>query len=246
MAVTKQTKLFTHIMFLVAAGLYYSCNSTQPLYTGGPIAQGISQPEFITRSLFDAKDRTISEEDIQRLLDGRIKLQDTLRVAIFKYSSSSINRYYTNWWTDEEYLKTQQSFVDTLTQAIGNSARVRKVFPVPSLMTSTNPNMTQLRETAVRLQADILIVYAISSDIYYKYRMFQKNQAKAFATCETILLDTRTGVIPHSSVVTKEALIVKDEQDLNDMETRKKAEREAILSALIDTGKAVSQFLNFK
>jgi hypothetical protein len=246
MAVTKQIPPFTHIMFLVTTGLFYSCNSTQPLYTGSPIAHGISQPEVITRSLFDSKDRTISEDDIQRLLDGRIKLRDTLRVALFKYSSSSINRYYTNWWTDEEYLKTQQSFVDTLTQAIGNSARVKNIFPVPSLMTSPNPNMTQLRETAVRLQADILIVYAISSDIYYKYRMFQKNQAKAFATCETILLDTRTGVIPHSSVVTKEALVVKSEQDLSDTETRKKAEREAILSALIDTGKAVSEFLKLE
>lgn len=238
-----QFRIFTRILHLIAAGFLFSCQTTQPAYTGGAIARGTEPPELITKSLFDAKDRTISEEDIHRLLDGRITLPDTLRIALFKYSSSSINRYYTNWWTDEEYLKTQQSFVDTLTQSIASAVKIKKVFPVPSLMTSPNPNMTQLRETAVRLQADILIVYAISSDIYYKYRMFQKNQAKAFATCETILLDTRTGVIPHSSIVTKEALVVKDEHDLTDTETRKKAEREAIQSALVDTGKAVSEFL---
>jgi hypothetical protein len=110
-------------------------------------------------------------------------------------------------------------------------------------MTNPNPNITQLRETAVRLQADVLIVYSISSDIYYKYRFFQKNQAKAFATCETILMDTRTGVMPHSSVITKEKLVVKEREELTDSETRKKAEREAIVLALIDSGKAVAEFL---
>ena len=38
--------------------------------------------ETITESLFDSKDRTISEADIQRLLNGDIKLPDTIRIAI--------------------------------------------------------------------------------------------------------------------------------------------------------------------
>lgn len=208
------------------------------------MASGADKQELISRSLFNDKDRTISEEDIQRLLDGRIAIGDTVCVALFKFSGSSINRYYTNWWSDEEYLKTQQSFVDTLTNHIRKASKVKKIFPVPSLMTDQHPNMTQLRETAVRLQADILIVYAISSDIYYKYRMFQKNQAKAFATCETILMDTRTGVIPHSSVITRETLAMKGQDDLTDAETRKRAEREAIALTLVDSGRAITEFLN--
>jgi hypothetical protein len=200
--------------------------------------------DVITTSLFDSKERTISEDDIQRLLNGKIMIGDTVRVALFKFGSASINRYYTSWWTDEEYLKTQQSFVDTLVREIGLSAKVKKVIPVPALMTSREPKMTELRETAVRLQADILIVYAVSSDIYYKYKMFQKNEAKAFATCEAVLMDIRTGVIPHSSIVTREKLVVKGQQDLNDTETRKKAEREAILLTLVETGKSISKFLD--
>ena len=183
------------IAILTLIGLFTNCTTTRPT-TSGVTAYGVDPQEVITKSLFDSKDRTISEEDIQRLLSGEIQIPDTVRVALFKYSSTSINRYYTNWWTDEEYLKTQQSFVDTLVSQIGTSSKVKKVIPVPALMTSANPNMTQLRETAVRLQADILVVYSITSDIYYKYKVFQKNQAKAFATCETILMDTRTGVIP--------------------------------------------------
>ena len=233
------------IAILTLAALLSNCTATRPSYSGpGVTAYGIDKPEVITKSLFDSKDRTISEEDIQRLLNGSIKIPDTVRVAIFKYSGASINRYYTNYWTDEEYLKTQQSFVDTLVSQIGSASKVRKVIPVPALMASASPNMTQLRETAVRLQADLLIVYSVTSDIYYKYKVFQKNEAKAFATCETILMDTRTGVIPHSSIVTREKLVVKDQQDLSDTETRKKAEKEAVLLTLVETGKGITRFLN--
>jgi hypothetical protein len=235
-------KTIQFTVIIAAAGILLSCTTTRPLSSSGVTAYGTDKPEIIANSLFDSKDRTISEADIQRLLNGKIIIPDTVRVAIFKYSSASINRYYTNWWTDEEYLKTQQSFVDELVREIGASKKVKKVIPVPALMSSTNPNMTQLRETAVRLQADILVVYSVTSDIYYKYKVFQKNEAKAFATCETILMDTRTGVIPHTSIVTREKLVTKDQQDLTDTETRKKAEREAILTALVETGKLVSRF----
>lgn len=239
-------RLLPLILFFALAGLFSSCGTTHPAYTERAPAYSPERQETITKSLFDSKDKTISEEDIQRLLSGRIIIPDTVRVALFNYSGASINRYYTNWWTDEEYLKTQQSFVDTLIGQIAASPKVKKVIPVPSLMSSANPNMTQLRETAVRLQADILVVYAISSDIYYKYKVFQKDEAKAFATCETILMDTRTGVIPHATIVTKEKLVLKGQEELSDSETRKKAEREAVWLALLETGQGISSFLNQK
>jgi hypothetical protein len=230
------------IVVLMCAVVLMNCGSARAPHVSSASQSG--RPDVITKSLFESKDASISEENIQRLLSGKIDIPDTIRVALFKYSSSSINRYYTSWWTDEEYLKTQQSFVDTLVQGIGLSSRVKKVIPVPTLMAGNSPSITQLRETAVRLQADILIVYSLASDIYYKYRMFQKNEAKAFATCETIVMDIRTGMIPHSAIVTREKLVIKEQQDLNDEETRKKAEREAVLLTLVETGKGISAYLN--
>jgi hypothetical protein len=85
------------ILICIISILLVNCTATQPpTVHRGLIASGVEQ-EIITKSLFDAKDRTISEEDIQRLLNGRIKIRDTVRVALFKYASTSINRYYTNW-----------------------------------------------------------------------------------------------------------------------------------------------------
>jgi hypothetical protein len=237
-------KNFLYLSIVIVCGLSYGCGPMGAVNRSTPTtAYGYEKQELITRSLFDSKDRTISEEDVHRLLNGRIKIPDTVRVAIFKYASTSINRYYANWWTDEEYLKTQQSFVDSLTREIESSQKVRKVIAVPSMLTTSSPTITELRETAVRLQADILVVYSVTSDIYYKYKLFKKNEAKAFATCETIMMDTRTGVIPHSSVVTKEKLVVKGSEDFNESETRKQAEREAILLTLTDSGRRISAFL---
>jgi hypothetical protein len=123
------------------------------------------------------------------------------------------------------------------------SPNVKRVIAVPNLLATTTPGISQLREMAVRLQADVLIVYSVTSDIYYKYRVFNKNEAKAFATCEAIVFDTRTGVIPHTTVVTKDKLVVKEREDMSDFETRKKAEREAVILALAETGKAIADFL---
>ncbi|MFY8035596.1 MAG: hypothetical protein ACOVMQ_00445 [Cyclobacteriaceae bacterium] len=237
----------THHLFLLAALalLLANCGTMKPAsYASQPIAP--SRQEIITNSLFTDKESTISESDIQRLLNGKIRLPDTVRVAVYKYGSSSISRYFSYWQSDEEYLRTQQAFVDELIDKIGSSSKVKKVIPVPSLMVTTKPNITQLRETAVRLQADILVVYSITSDIYYKYHLFKKSEAKAFATTETILMDTRTGVIPHSSVITKDKLVTKVQEDLSDEETRKNAEREAIMATLKETGNRIAQFLDKK
>ena len=116
--------------------------------------------DLITQSLFDSKDRTISEADIQRLLNGKIRIPDTVRLAVYKHASSSMNRYYSSWYSNEEYLKTQQSYIDTLIAQLKTAAKVQKVTVVPSLMTSVYPNITQLRESAVRLQADMLLVFS--------------------------------------------------------------------------------------
>lgn len=236
----KTQKLLT---LTVTALILAGCSTTRPVNYGLEPQQTDKQ-EVITQSLFDSKDRTISEQDIQRLLKGKIIIPDTIRVAVYKYASTSMNRYYSYYWNDEEYLKTQQSYIDTLVEQLKTSDKVKKVIMVPSIMISKYPNITQLRESAVRLQADLLLVFSINSDIYYKYKAFKKNEAKAFATCETILMDTRTGVIPYSSVVTKENLVKKEQEDWTNEETRKRAENGAVILTLIDTGKSVAEFLD--
>lgn len=200
----------------------------------------------IEQSLFSSKDKTISEADIQRLLNGKITIGDSIRIAIFNYSKYSRSNSYSNYYyytNDEELLKTQQQYIETLSNKLAISKNTQKVILMPSIMANDKSSITNLRETAVRLQADLLLVYNIYSDIYYKYKTFSADVAKAFATVECFLMDTRTGVIPFTSVTTQESIKSKTNDDLTTEELRKKTEKEAVIKALDDIGNDLYKFL---
>jgi hypothetical protein len=96
---------------------------------------------------------------------------------------------------------------------------------------------------AVRLQADMLLVFQLNSDVYQKYHLFKPDQVKAFCTCEGFLLDIRTGLIPFSKIVTRELMTSKTASDANFTETIARAENEAALLALSELGKEIGEFI---
>jgi hypothetical protein len=196
---------------------------------------------YIIQSLFTDKESTISEEDIQRLLNGKIQIPDTVRIAILNMNStfSNYNRYA---WNNEEEMRTQRNQFEILKTKLESTGRTKKVFLLPKLMTKSNPTLTQLRESAVRMQADLLLIFHIKSDLYYKYKMFKKNEVKAFATCESLLMDIRTGVIPFSDVLTHDILKKKDDEDFNNDELRKRAIQEASKLTLESLGNDLIDF----
>lgn len=242
---------FSLLLLLPLLSLLYACGAGRYPHSGGPRYNDHGDYSFskdalgsplLTESLFDYKDRTLSEDDIRRILDGHIAIGDTVRLAIF-HTGGSMARYGAWRWNDEESLKTQQQLIDTLTWALRRSGRVQKVILLPSMVTGHKPNIHQLRESAVRLQADMLLVYSLHSDLYQKYRVFKKDEAKAFATAEAILMDIRTGVIPHTSVVTKSAQSTKIQSDFTPEELEKRALHTATLEALLETGRQAAAFL---
>ena len=202
--------------------------------------------EVITESLFNDKDRTLSEENIQLLLRGKLILPDTLRVAVFKVGMN--NRFYSNMLYERNYevsIKGQQNLFDSLTTRLKENVRIEQVHSIPTMMLSTYPNITQLREASVRLQSDILLVYSTTSDIYHHSKVFKKDEIKAFATTELFLLDVRTSLIPFSTVVTKDYLAKEIKGELG-VETRKRAEQAATLATLMEIGEQIKAFLNKK
>ncbi len=220
-----------------------SCVTRRSVPTAEPYYQSYGSNEVITESLFNDKDATLTEASIQKLLDGRIEIPDNARIAVYRFGNGNRSRYYPSWTTNEAYLKTQQEYLNTLTKNIEESEGVQNVILMPQMMTSRQPNITQLREAAVRLQADMLLVFQLNSDLYHKYKVFKKDEAKAFATCEAVLLDIRTGVIPHSSVYTEEFFTQKMETDLTVEDMHRRTENEAVMKVLNKTGAELSRFL---
>lgn len=82
------------------------------------------------------------------------------------------------------------------------------------------------------MQVDIVVVYSVSGGIYSNYKLFKGNTYKAFATTQVLAIDTRTGLVPFTQVVTEDVTAKKSENDFNDEEARKRVQEEAVIKTL--------------
>lgn len=195
---------------------------------------------LITQSLFIDKQATISEENIQKILANKMAMPAKLRIAIVKLETPS--RYYN--WSDEEYIKLQQLYIDKFTEQLKNNPKVEKITVIPGLLAGKNPSVSQIREVAVRMQADMTLVFTTASDVYSKYRLFNKPNVKAFATTQLLLMDTRTGLVPFTEIVTKDFMAEKTGADADISETRNRALREAVQLTINELNNKLLVYLN--
>ncbi len=224
------------------ATTFYACGNSRHLGTTYPQQQTYQDnTDPITQSLFNDKTATISEENIQKILDGNFKLPAQLRIAIVNAGTSKMNNRY--YWNDEQYLKTQQAYLDSLEMHLKQSQKVTSVATIPDLLLTKPLTYTNIREAAVRLQADVVIVYSITTDVYSKYKVFTKADIKAFATTQFLLLDVRTGLIPFSTIVTKDQLSKKQETELDNSEATNRIQKEAVLMTLAEIGNKLTDYL---
>jgi len=222
--------------------LLSSCASSGSYYD----SYGYQENEpTLTKSLFPSDQRVISQAAIDTILTSKIQLPKNSKIALINFPSENSQRsslYGYGFWRSEDYLKLQQSYIDTLSSHLLQSDFAESVIHLPSMLTPIEPTLPILREAAVRLQSPIMIVFRIYSDIYEEFRFFRGNKAKAFATLELVVLDIRTGIIPFTSIVSEEYLTEKIDSDSNFRETMKRAEREATLKSLNKASNNLSVF----
>jgi hypothetical protein len=231
-------------VFLLVGGLAYSAGKAEGAMVSSSEYQ---QRPVLESSLFRSDKDSLGEDAIQRILSSKLVIPEVISIALYRIQQNpqqAIRYYGYGYWRSEEYLKVQQSFISTIADEISRSERVLEVVSLPSLLTPKEPTIAVIRETSVRLQADMVMVFSLTSDVYEKYRMFQTNQAKAYCTCEGFLLDVRTGLIPFSRIVTREYLASREKSDANFNETMARAEREAALLSLKSLGEQAVEFLS--
>ena len=239
----KQTILFIATVFLFASCATTAHHSSDSEFFVRARGYGSNEPP-ITQSLFNDANATISEENIQIILDGHYELPKILRVALVKLEGRQRQRFF--HWTNEEYLKTQQSYLELFTEKFKESQRATTVSVIPDLLISNNPTFVNIRESAVRTQADVVAIFTITSEIYSRHRMFSPDLIKAFATIEFILLDVRTGLIPFSTIVTRDYESRKQREDFDDTAARNRVKNEAVLLSINEIGEQLIKFLNPK
>ena len=227
------------ILFFVAA-----CGTNRPI--GGDVVSGLgyAADTLITQSLFNDRSSTISEEAIQKILEGTYRLPRQLRVAMVRLDPIAQQRR-NNWSyrSDEQYLKTQQSYLDSFSAKLKIFPRVIKLSLIPDLLISRTPSFTSIREAAVRMQADVVVVYAITSDLYSRYKLFSKPDIKAFATTQLVLLDVKTGLVPFSTIVTRDVLSQKRKEELDNNEAASRIQHEAVLLTINEIGQQLTEVL---
>ncbi|MFV0417405.1 MAG: hypothetical protein ACK5KT_01570 [Dysgonomonas sp.] len=202
----------------------------------------------ITQSLFDDKNATISEENLQTILEGYAFLPEKLRVAVVNIENvrnvQPANRYYNHMWNDEDYISSRQKYLSVMTDNLQQQDRVKKVALIPDMMIPPSPSFTSIREAAVRMQADVVVVYSIRGGLYSKYKLFSSDEYKAFATTQVMIMDVRTGLVPFTTVVTEEYNSKKQKSDFNDTEAIKRVREEAVSLTLKKVCEDMNVFLS--
>jgi hypothetical protein len=222
----------THLLALaLAVAMLSGCANHRPVAVMATAEYAAKEP--IATSLFSSDQAVLGDEAVERILSSKLELPAKAKVALMKFPDADGSRYYGGYyWRNEEYLKLQQVQVDTLSKALLASDQIVEVTPLPSLMTPRQLSIPILREAAVRMQADLLLVFRVSSDTYSQYRAFTKDKVKAYSTCELVLLDVRTGLVPFTRVVSSEQVELKQSTDFDLTETMRRAEQEAAAKAL--------------
>ncbi len=190
--------------------------------------------ESVAVSLFPSDQAILSDEAVAKILASKLELPAKAKVALMKFSDDGFGvRYYGSYyWRDEQYMKLQQAQVDVISNILLASDQITDVTLLPSLMIPKQKSIPVLREAALRMQADLLLVYRVNSDIYSQYRVFSKDQVKAYSTCEIVLLDVRTGLVPFTRVISREKVELMQPSDLNLSETMRRAEQVSAVEAL--------------
>ena len=237
------------LFYLLAASILFFLNCTTMGaggYSSYPSVYMNEEP-LLAKSLFASDNAIISQAAIDTILSSRIKIPENSKVALIKFAGPTEHNsstYGYGYWRSEAYLKLQQSYVDKLTSKIEHSSKINSVSVLPSLLTPQSPTIPVLREASVRLQSPLLVIYRINSDIYEEYRVFRSNKSKAYATVEVVLLDVRTGIIPFTSIATREYQSTKTKEDTNDRDLIRRTEQEAVNRALDKVAEELIHFLN--
>lgn len=234
-----------HILALGFAGALISGCAKMPVGVTSTMATAdYATREPIATSLFPSDQAVLGDEAVGRILSSKLELPAKAKLAVMKFPDSEGSRYRAPYyWRDEEYLKPQQEQMEALAKTLLASDQIVEVTPLPSLMTPSRVSIPVLREAAVRMQADLLLVFRVGSSTYSQYRAFAKDKVKAYSTCELVLLDVRTGLVPFTRVVSSERLELKQPADLDLYETMRRAEQASAAEALKVAGEDLASFL---
>jgi hypothetical protein len=158
-----------------------------------------SSPSFeAAGSLFKEDQAVLSNQDFHGILAAEVVLPTRAKLAVVRFGQMPY------WWGwSEDFVRMNERVDAEFLAKLRSSQHLRQVSYLPSLVTPREMTIPYLRQAAARFQADLLLVYRTSSQTYDRQKFLGKDESKAYCTVEAILLATRTGIIPFSTVLTE-------------------------------------------
>lgn len=189
-------------------------------------------------SLFAGDADVLGDEAIQRILDYRYAPPKLSRVALMSFGSDAWSR-----WSEELSIASETEKREVI-DILAASPRIYDASYLPSILVPEHRTVPKLREAAARYQADLLLVYRSDCRSFDKYRLLGPEKSRSFCSVEAVLLDTRTGLVPFTSIASRTLDVVESDTDTNFQETRLKAQLAAVSGALSDVSREVVAFLD--
>ena len=180
-----------------------------------------------------------NDEKIRSLLNYRIKLPKSNRVAILKLNRENRWRFYSG-----DFTQLTDSIVTQVIDKLRSSERVYDASILPAMLIPAQKSVPVLREAAARFQADLLLGYRTLCNSYQKSKIFKADESKSYCSVEAILLDVRSGIVVKSIVSVEDFVAIEKAEDTNFSETIKKAELEASAKALGTIAEEVVSYLS--
>ena len=190
-----------------------------------------------SESLFSGDEAILSDEAIGKILAFDYSPPALSRVALMPFG-----REVWSEWSEELSVASDQMRTDAINRLLA-SPSVYDASYLPSILIPEQKTVPHLREAAARYQADLLIVYRTYCRSFERYRFFAPDRSKAYCGVEAVLLDTRTGLVPFTSVVLKSFEAKENETDINFRETMLKAQLRATTDGLAGVSDAIVGFL---
>jgi hypothetical protein len=194
------------LVFLVFTG----CSAVQKNVSSEYLADYRSK-ESLGSSLLD-KDGNLGEPEIQKLLQSKVEFPKKIHIAIALISESSSFRPQVVSRELEDLYKIESW-----------GSRVVAVTPLPQLLLGEKISLKSLRQSAALLQADALVVIKPISRADWRFQFFSATEAKATSFTEILLLDTRTSVVPFTSLISESVEIEEGGDDFSKGELLERA-----------------------
>lgn len=224
-------------IFLVAFFIVSGCGTTSSTMSRPDAYYASVSAEQPAASLFAGDAATLSDEAIREILAYDYSPPALSRIALMPFGREAWSG-----WSEELAIASEKVQADVLGQ-LRSSPRIYDASYLPSILVPETRTVPHLREAAARYQADLLLVYRSYCQSFERYRLFSADEARAYCGVEAVLLDTRTGLVPFTTVTTHSYDVLENDNDTNFRETRLKAQLNATAAALAEVSAEIVRFV---